>query len=66
MHEHIGFLKAAGACSACGKEDELRFGTCFDCADKTKAKHVGDGLFRVRAGKKVYYAKTHGNARAKP
>jgi hypothetical protein len=63
MDEHLGFLKAASACGSCGKDDELRFGTCFDCADKTKAKPVGDGLFRVTAGKKTYYAKTHGPTR---
>ena len=59
-----GFLKAATTvCGSCGKDEELRFGTCFDCADHVKAKHIGDGLFQSRDTRtgKTYLAKMHGS-----
>jgi len=57
-----GFLKAAGACGSCGKEDELRYGSCFSCKDKVKVRHLGDGLFSARNTEngKTYLTKTHG------
>lgn len=29
-----------GTCQVCGREDDLRFGCCFDCADHVKATEL--------------------------
>ena len=60
----FGLVKCAGICGSCGKDDELRFGSCFDCADSVKVRYLDNGLVSARNVKsgKTWKAKTHGPA----
>lgn len=36
-----------GPCRVCGKEDDLRFGVCFDCCGHVDGEKVGDRMHRL-------------------
>lgn len=36
-----------GHCKICGKEDDLRFGVCFECADYVDGEQISPGKHRL-------------------
>lgn len=40
-------LAKIGNCKVCGKEDDLRFGSCFDCADFVAGEQISPTTHRL-------------------
>lgn len=40
-------MEQIGRCKVCGKEEDLRFGACFDCADYVKVKRISPTTYRL-------------------